>query len=77
MGTNDTFNCIMFKYFLHQMLQYLPNKLILVADNASIHKADEIQRFLLSSNLLLTTIPTYFSLVKSLRAFDIDNEGKD
>ena len=59
MGTNDTFNSIMFKYFLHQMLQYLLNKWVLVADNASIHKTDEIKRFLLSSNLLLTTIPTY------------------
>ena len=59
MGTNDTFNFIMFKYFLHQMLQYLPNKWMLVADNASIHKTNEIQRFLISINLLLTTIPTY------------------
>ena len=58
-GNKLLFNSIMFKYFLHQMLQYLPNKWVLATDNASIYKTDEIQRFLLSSNLLLTTIPTY------------------
>ena len=59
MGANDKFNSIIFKYFLHQILQYFPSKWVLVADNAFIHKTEEKQRFLLTSNLLFTIIPTY------------------
>ena len=59
MATNSTFDSDLFIEFIDLISNYIPNKSIFVADNASLHKAQKVARYFEDNNLLLQTIPAY------------------
>ena len=58
-GTNETFDSNMFLQFLIQMKENLHSNWVFIADNASIHKTNQIREYLEDTKQLLITIPSY------------------
>ena len=59
MATKSTFDSDLFIEFIGWISNYIPNKSIFVADNASLHKTQKVALYFEDNNLLLQTIPAY------------------
>ena len=59
MGTNQTFDSNMFLQFLIEIKENLHSDWVFIADNASIHKTNQIKEYLENKKQLLITIPSY------------------
>ena len=63
MATPNTFNAEKFKYFLEQLVNSTTSKYAIICDNAKIHLANLIQKYLAERKISLITIPAYSPFV--------------
>ena len=76
MGNEETSNSRKFIYFLKKVLKFRNHKpnlnskrLVIVLDNASIHKSDEVVKFISKLSLTVLTIPPYEPSLNSVEKF--------
>ena len=59
MGTTTTFDSKLFIEFIEQMIDFILQKSIFVANNAAIHKTTKVTKYFENNKLLMITIPPY------------------
>ena len=64
-ATAKTYNATKFKYFLKQLSNFKENDFALICDNARIHVANYVQKFLVKRKLWITTIPAYCPFINA------------
>ena len=60
MGTTTIFDSKYFIELIKQMMEFIPQKSIFVADNAAIHKTIKVAKYFEENKLLMRTIPLYY-----------------
>ena len=59
MGITTTFDSKLFIEFIEQMMEFILQKSIFVADNVAIHKTTKVAKYFDKNKLLIITIPPY------------------